>query len=288
MRPPEWVSIFGMIPIAVALRDIFHTLFHPTGTGAVSDRVQRAVWRASRLVARRRRGAIALGGPLGYVAVIVTWGALLAGGWALIYWPQMPEGFQYASGLTPSEHAGFDDAVYLSLVTIVTLGFGDISPAEDWLRIVTPLEGFVGFALLTAAISWVLAIYPAIARRQTLAQSIALLGEERLALHPRESARILDRLASELVAVRIDLELHPAAYYFHHPHEETSLPRLLPQLAGLARPDEADEDVLRAARGRLHDAVSDYARALGQRFLNLSGRDVDDVLAAYARDHYED
>ena len=143
MRPPEWVSIFGVIPIAVALRDIFHTLFHPTGTGAVSDRVQRMVWRASRLVARRRRGAIALGGPLGFVAVIVTWGVLLTGGWALIYWPQMPEGFQYASGLTPSEHAGFDDAVYLSLVTIVTLGFGDISPAEDWLRIVTPLEGFV-------------------------------------------------------------------------------------------------------------------------------------------------
>jgi hypothetical protein len=286
MGPPGWVSVFGAVPIAVALRDMFHTLFHPTGTGAVSDLVQRKVWRAVRVVARRRRGAIALGGPLGIVAVLAVWGALLSGGWALVYWPQMPEAFLYAGTLDPAEHAGLLDAVYLSLVTIVTLGFGDISPVEGWLRIVTPLEGFVGFALLTAALSWVLALYPAIARRQTLAQSIALLGSDRLVLHPAEAPRVLDRLASELVAVRIDVELHSAAYYFHHPHEQTSLPRLLPALARLAEPHPADGDVTAAARLRLQRAVEQYAGALGERFLGLSGKPVDEVLAAYARDHY--
>ncbi|MFF8942469.1 potassium channel family protein [Streptomyces sp. NPDC014864] len=66
-------------------------------------------------------------------------------------------------------------SVYLSLVTVATLGLGDIAPSADWLRIVAPLEAMVGFVLLTATVSWILGIYPALARRRALALRISQL-----------------------------------------------------------------------------------------------------------------
>ena len=40
---------------------------------------------------------------------------------------------------------------------------------------VVPIEALLGFGLLSASISWLLLIHPAIARRRTLADEIALL-----------------------------------------------------------------------------------------------------------------
>jgi hypothetical protein len=61
------------------------------------------------------------------------------------------------------------DALYLSTVAMSTLGFGDIVPVDGWLRLVVPVQALVGFLLLTAAVSWVLQVYPAPARRRVLA-----------------------------------------------------------------------------------------------------------------------
>ncbi|WP_405772105.1 potassium channel family protein [Streptomyces sp. NBC_00080] len=47
----------------------------------------------------------------------------------------MPEAFSFSGTLKPSEHSGPVDALYLSLVTVATLGLGDIAPSADWLRI---------------------------------------------------------------------------------------------------------------------------------------------------------
>jgi len=71
----------------------------------------------------------------------------------------------------------FVDALYMSLVTLGTIGYGDISPATDVLRLIVPLEALVGFALLTASVSWVLTVYPALSRRRSLAYEITLLRE---------------------------------------------------------------------------------------------------------------
>lgn len=45
------------------------------------------------------------------------------------------------------------DALSVSMVTMSTLGFGDITPAAGWLRIATPLEAFFGFALGTMPVA---------------------------------------------------------------------------------------------------------------------------------------
>jgi hypothetical protein len=44
-------TLLGVTLIVLALRDIFHQLFHPSGAGSVSGMLMKAIWRAFRLVA---------------------------------------------------------------------------------------------------------------------------------------------------------------------------------------------------------------------------------------------
>jgi hypothetical protein len=74
------------------------------------------------------------------VTILATWTLLLVIGWALLLWPQLPGGFLIASGLNPQEQHGFLDALYLSLINIATLGYGDIVPRGRWMRITGPLD----------------------------------------------------------------------------------------------------------------------------------------------------
>jgi hypothetical protein len=87
-------------------------------------------------------------------------------------------------------------------VTITTLGFADVIPHAGWLRGVAPLEALLGFGLLSASISWLLLIYPAISRRRSLAYEISLLveaeGQAGVALErlePASAAGIYEELA---------------------------------------------------------------------------------------------
>ncbi|MSR41438.1 MAG: two pore domain potassium channel family protein [Phycisphaerales bacterium] len=48
---------------------------------------------------------------------------------------------------------GWDDALYYSMVTITTLGFGDIVPVDAWARAVTTLESTSGLFLTAVVIA---------------------------------------------------------------------------------------------------------------------------------------
>jgi hypothetical protein len=124
----DWlISSMGAAVITVALHDIFHTVWHPSGRGRVGRLVTIVVWRSSRRLKPHRAGA-ALAGPLATGAVVGTWTVRVVLGWTLVYWPHTPESFVLETGLDPAR-GGLPDALYLSLVTVTTLGFGDIVPA---------------------------------------------------------------------------------------------------------------------------------------------------------------
>lgn len=146
----------GIILVALSLRDILHELFHPGGSGGIARRLMSGMWRVFRRIGRRWPSALLLAGPIILVAVLTVWALMLGVGWALVYWPFLPDEFRFASPLIPSEHHRFADALYVSLVALSTLGFGDITPTNAWLRIAATAEGFIGFGLLTAGISWIL------------------------------------------------------------------------------------------------------------------------------------
>lgn len=231
-------ALIGAGLIAIALRDVFHALFHPSGRGSISELLPKIIWRRSfRKLAKRCPGMLTLGGPTTVLAVILSWTVLLTVGWALIYWPYLPDGFLFATGLEPSNQDGPVDALYLSLAT---LGYGDITPTGGVLRILVPLEALLGFGLLTAGLSWVLSIYPALSRRRTFAHEIALTrrAESEIGARGMEAGTaervVLGDFAARLIWVRADMVTFPITYYFHSTDENDSLPANVPYLTLLA------------------------------------------------------
>jgi hypothetical protein len=288
----EWtrwlVTAVGAAVVVLALRDVFHTLWHPSGQGGVTRWLMRSVWAVSRPRSGRRRGALA--GPIAMGVVLVAWLCLVVAGFALVYAPWMAEAFVLGSGLDAAERGGFVDALYLSLVTVATLGFGDIVPADGWLRVVTPLQALVGFALLTAAVTWVLQVYPALIRRRVLAVRLSLLHRSRRdALledpHSVVAAPLLENLAAEVVRLRVDITQYSETYYFREEDEEASLAATLGVAVDLARAGRtAPRADVRVAAELLGHALEDYALVLDRLFLHRGGS-VADIVGAYADDH---
>ncbi|MEV4583072.1 hypothetical protein AB0K16_58675 [Nonomuraea jabiensis] len=66
----EWlVSLLGAALIMAALRDLFHTLWHPTRHGGLSPLVMAAMWKLARRLRARRR-VVGLVGPLAMATVV--------------------------------------------------------------------------------------------------------------------------------------------------------------------------------------------------------------------------
>jgi voltage-gated potassium channel Kch len=146
-------TLFGVVLIAAVLRDIFQELFTPNVYGRLSHLVSKNLWRAFRRIARHNRRILVLAGPISVTSIIFVWMTLLVTGWAFVIWPHLPQAFLLSTGLAPPNNEGFVSALYVSTVTLTTLGYGDITPTTNWLRMLLPLEALVGFGLLTAAIA---------------------------------------------------------------------------------------------------------------------------------------
>ena len=285
----------GVALIGITLRDVFDALFHHGGKATLSRALMRATWWGFHRLAGARAQTFALAGPVALLVVVGTWAALLALGWALILWPHMPAGVQYASGSPPPPGGEFLDALYLSLVTLATIGFGDITPAAGWLKIVTPLEALLGLGLLTASVSWLLSIYPALLRRRSLAYEISLLrkaeretGTRVDRLDADAGGRLYAELTSRLVAVERDFVAFPISYYFAEPDERFSLAATMPYLLGLAErgADDSTPASLRLRAVMLREAIEDFAYTTADLFHGRGSRPpVAAVLEAYARDH---
>ncbi len=288
------VTAAGLLLIAAALRDVFDTLFHRGSRGAISRTLMRSTWWVFHRVARLRRRLLSLAGPAMIALIVGTWAAMLALGWALVYLPHMPQGF-YFSSVTGDAGAGdLVDAIYISLVTLATVGFGDITPVSPWLRLLSPLEALLGFGLLSGSISWLLSIYPALLRRHSLAYELSLLREAEHdrgfnldELDPSSAEDMYADLTSRLIAVERDLETFPVTYYFSAAEERYALSGVITYLFELAERGDADGRALgvRLRATLLREAVDDFARTTASRFHGHTSDSTAEVLSAYTRDH---
>jgi Ion channel len=280
----------GVALILVACRDIFDTLFHPEGKASLGRLATRAVWLAMRRLFGRNRRALALAGPLGMIVVITTWAALLIVGWALVFLPHVDDGFRVAPGVEGGDAV---HALNISLVTLTTLGFGDLTPQEEWLRIITPLEALLGFGLLSASVSWLLLVYPVLSRRRSLAYEVSLLRREEedtgaslMDLEPETAERVLAELTSRLIAVERDLVNFPVTYYFVEDDARFSLAATAPYLIELAERGAAEgvPNRIRLRAKLLSEALGDLA-ATSSSFHGVEGEAPAALLEAFARDH---
>jgi hypothetical protein len=83
------LSLLGAGLILIALRDIFDTLFHSSGKGMLGRALPRILWCGIRRIGDRYPLAQELCGPVTLLAVIASWPALLAVGWAFVFWPHL-------------------------------------------------------------------------------------------------------------------------------------------------------------------------------------------------------
>src|SRR5437763_4922882 len=153
-------TLIGIAIILITGRDILHEMFHPEDTGSLSRWVMHQGWQFIRRISRGKRSITVQAGPIILVIVALMWTALVVFGWALIYWPRMPEGFNVSPGVPAFASHGFSAALYVSLAAVTTLSAGNLTPITMLPRVAASIESFVGPIILTAWITWVLSIYP--------------------------------------------------------------------------------------------------------------------------------
>ncbi|KUG55390.1 potassium channel family protein [Kocuria sp. CH-021] len=284
------LTVTGIAIVMVGLWDIYHSLLHPSGTGAIGGRVQAGVWWISRRTGHRFGSAV---GPGSMITVVLVWVLLQGIGWALVYLPHVPGGFTYSPGVDAADYPDFLEALYISLVTLATLGFGDVVATDPWIRLASPLEALAGFALLTAALTWFTQIYPPLSRRRSLALELKSLAEVGYAdvlaeEDPVTATRVLDGLAAEVAKARIDFTQHGETYYFQEEDPDLSLARHLSYALELRdRAAACSAPRVRTSARRLGLALEQLGQKLREDFLG-TGESPEEVFAAYAEDHGRD
>jgi Ion channel len=288
-----FVAIVGVALILYTLRDIFHTVFHPSGTGSIGEYASNILWWFFRRFPGKHNQHLPIAGPLSLVVIILTWATLLWVGWALFVWPFVPS-FSYNQALAHPAQPGILDALYFSIMNLATLGAADVAPSAQWLRLLAPVEALIGFALLTVSVTWVLSIYPVIQRRQSTANEIAVLqdaehdGKSLLAVDPAYAAYVLAELKTMLVTLRSDFIQFPITYYFHALNERDSFPAVIQYLfdTALSIESQTQSPALNYAAHLLVASLYDVAQTLAREFLGIDRpHDPAQVFAIYRADH---
>jgi hypothetical protein len=287
--------LIGLLLIATSLHDMFHTLFHPSGRGAIAEFISFRLWRMWRRLFPSKHGSLSLAGPLAFLATVSVWGLMIVLGFLLIYYPFLGREFVMAPGLDIRDHSTFFDAFNVSLGSLISLG-GDFNTNSRWLRLAMGLEAVAGFVLLTASLSWVLSIYPVLEYRRSAAHRMSLLHYahrfERVglsAIPEREAEQLVTGLAADLTKIRNDLMQFPITYYFHEDDPQSAWPGALPLALDIAqranRPESSE--AVRLSGIVLQGAIHDFLALVADWFLRISGEQDDEkLLAAYAGDHF--
>jgi hypothetical protein len=213
--------------VALVAVDIMITLLHPTARGPLSYAVNRATWSAVRTVSIRlfRGAGLSYAGPLAVVTNVLAWVIGLWLGFALIYLPFVGS-FAYDPS-TPFRGQGFAEAVYFSGAALTTLGFGDIVPTGMALRLTTIAEAASGFGALSAAIAFVISIYPLLSQLRgtgiQMSDSGALELDGALEVVHDGGHSELASVVRELTQNHEHLRRFPVLYYFESGNAEESL-----------------------------------------------------------------
>ena len=282
-----WTVIPGVLLTGFAIVEVFKDLFHPTASGSLSDYIGRTVFR----LFRRWPSRLSTAGPISLVLVMLCWALSLALGFALIYWGFFPDDFHVQTGRSPSAEHGFWSVLYFSLQVLTTLGFGDFAPISGWLRVLVTLHALIGYSLITASISWIVLLYPALGRMRSFARRVGTLVEaERRTNIPvisNDAQYVLGNMTDHVVRARVDLIHYPIIYYFHSESDQASVSQSIPHLLRFAREGSKPQysERVRFAAAALQIALDDLASILSERFLPIHTNDPDSVFRAYREDH---
>jgi hypothetical protein len=176
--------------------------------------------------------------------LIVTWLALLVVGFALVVLPWLgdPAMFTADEAIDPTVL----NALYYSGVTVATLGYGDIRPIAPVFRGMAVVQALSGAVTVSAAVTYILAVYPALARQRQVAIELDAevagragglpLVRRYLGEGASWDGELMDRLrglALDLLDITESHESHPVLYYAHPRRVQHSFLRVLATAQGL-------------------------------------------------------
>ncbi len=214
-------------------------------------------------------------------------------GFALVYLPRLADGFYFSPSLQPGQSSNVNAALYSLFVAVTTLGLGDITPATPLLRLVVPAEALLGFLLLTAEISWMLQLYPALNRRRALARRLSSMRRQRVDQIVETgqacvAAQHFEAVRGELTTIEMDLLQYAESYYFREARADVSLAATLPYFSELAQAgNRSASPEVQVVAATLSDGLDEVPRLLRDQYLGeADGPDA--TFRAFADDHRPD
>ncbi|MCU1299427.1 MAG: conserved rane protein of unknown function [Acidobacteriaceae bacterium] len=232
-------QIGGALLMLLVLLDVFLTvLYARIGTGILSRRLARTMWSLFRMLARRmhlNRGAIlACRGPTILVSLVLLWGLGLMLGSALILHPHLGASIKTSSGRTDTD---FLTALFVGGSSISIIGASSYEPKSDWFKMFFLFNSLVGISVLSLTLTYLMQIYSALLRRNSIglsvdlasggrgdaAQFIAGIGSEG---HFETGYTILANLAESLADMKEAHHFYPVLFYFRCREPYYSVSRL--------------------------------------------------------------
>ena len=230
----------GLLLLLFVAYDVYATILDASGrAGPLSGWVNHGVWAAARTLAlrfsrNRRHRLLNLVGPMLMPVLIVLYLLLLIIGFALIYLPRMPAEF---SILPSAESANWIESLYFSGTSLITIGYGDITPRTPFVRFFALIEGASGFALISLAVTYLITVYSALERKRVIALSFYHQAEEGADVagfitHHFFGGRfhgfefVLRTAARDINELQESHAEHPVIHYFHPIALHKSMPRV--------------------------------------------------------------
>lgn len=278
----------GLLVIVWTLIEVFSDLFQPSAVGSLSSFISKRLFAALKRWPSKRGSA----GPLTIVIVISCWAVLVSLGFALLYWSAYPTGFNGATRQGQSIAERFATVLYCSLGALTTLGSGQIQPNYPVLRLVVSGESRIGISLITASITWIVLIYPALARVRVLTRkaSVLVAAQNKTGVSAIESGNesVLAGFAEHVIRTHSDFVHFPLIYYFEANDDCLSLSKSLQLLLSVtevaSQPHQPDGVRLQAEM--LRAALDQMARMLARRFLKVPEKTpTGELFKAVAEDH---
>ena len=235
-----WFTAAGLFLLLFVAYDVYATILDASGrAGPLSQILNRVVWSVARGISfrfsrGRRHRLLNLVGPMLMPALIVIYLHLLIAGFALIYFPRMPAGFTVEPA---AASADWIESLYFSGSTLITLGYGDITPRTPFMRLVSLVEGASGFALISLAVTYLITVYSALERKRVIALSFYHQAEEGADVagfisHHFVTGRfhgfeaVLRMAARDINELQESHAEHPVIHYFHPVAVHKSMPRV--------------------------------------------------------------
>jgi hypothetical protein len=221
------------------LTDVFlAVLYARMGSGLLSPRLARLIWRifraAARPLGRRAAKPLSFCGPIILVTVLLVWALALALGVALIIHPKLGSSVRASTGATPTD---FATALYASGGSISIVGGSNFVPQTAGFRLLFLVNSLLGMSVISLTVTYLLQVYNALFQRNATGFGMHLASGQTgdaaeiiVGLAPENHAgggyTNLSEMAAQIAGVKESHHFYPVLFYFRFPDPQYAVSRM--------------------------------------------------------------